>query len=413
MNNNIAISIIIPVYNVEKYLRECLDSIINQTLKNIEIICINDGSTDTSLDILNEYKEKDNRFVICSQENQGQSVARNSGVSLAKGEYLYFVDGDDWIETIALEKLYNISKSKNLDVLLFGAKSFFESDTLQNDFSYMTDNYKITINTDEIFSGIDMFDKLIEYSQYYVSPVLKFIKTDFYKNINISFYPHIIHEDELFSFQLLLEAENVTCITDRLYNRRIREDSVMTTKYTYKNFDGVLTCYLEMLLFYKLKKHLHEKYSLFRYFFITKRCLCANIYFEIMGEKRNKVEEILLNMENLILGNPLFEFITKDEFITNRKNYSELCFFGAGEEGVKALDFFKQKNLQLPMGICDNSIKLQGTELSGVPIISFETALSQYKDIYIVITNRKYYTQILQQVEDKIDSFRILYLGID
>ena len=90
--DKIKVSVIVPVYNVEKYLRECLESLVNQTLKEIEIICINDGSEDSSLEILNEYASKDSRFVIINQENCGQSVARNKGLDVAKGEYIGFVD---------------------------------------------------------------------------------------------------------------------------------------------------------------------------------------------------------------------------------------------------------------------------------------------------------------------------------
>lgn len=89
------VSIIVPVYNVENYLRKCLDSLINQTLKNIEIICINDGSTDNSLSILEEYASKDERIIVINQENAGVSSARNRGLEIATGEYIAFVDADD------------------------------------------------------------------------------------------------------------------------------------------------------------------------------------------------------------------------------------------------------------------------------------------------------------------------------
>ena len=89
------ISVIIPIYNVEKYLRQCLDSVVNQTIKDIEIICINDGSTDNSQAILNEYAKKDERFVVINQVNQGLSVARNNGLNSATGKYVAFIDSDD------------------------------------------------------------------------------------------------------------------------------------------------------------------------------------------------------------------------------------------------------------------------------------------------------------------------------
>ena len=114
------ISIIVPVYNVEKYLKECLDSLINQTLEDIEIICINDGSTDNSLAILEEYQKKDSRIKVFSQRNQGVSAARNLGIEKATGEYLTFLDSDDRLELNTCEILYKETIAKNSDFLFFG-----------------------------------------------------------------------------------------------------------------------------------------------------------------------------------------------------------------------------------------------------------------------------------------------------
>ena len=112
---NPEISIIIPIYNCEKYLSRCLDSIINQTFTNIEIICINDGSTDSSLKILQNYKTKDPRIIIINQNNQKLGAARNRGLEIQKGNYITFIDSDDWIDNDYLEKLYNAIKTHNAD----------------------------------------------------------------------------------------------------------------------------------------------------------------------------------------------------------------------------------------------------------------------------------------------------------
>ena len=111
-----AISVIVPVYNVERYLPRCLDSLINQTLKDIEIICINDGSPDNSLEILEEYAKKDSRIKVINQENAGLSAARNNGMSAASGEYIGFVDSDDWIDLDFYEKLYTAAKKYDADI---------------------------------------------------------------------------------------------------------------------------------------------------------------------------------------------------------------------------------------------------------------------------------------------------------
>ena len=115
------ISIIIPVYNSEKLLKQCLDSVLNQTLNNIEIICVDDGSTDNSFEILKEYEKKDNRVIALTQKNSGAGVARNKGVEIAKGKYIAFIDSDDWIEHDALEKLYNNIENNDSDMVLFNS----------------------------------------------------------------------------------------------------------------------------------------------------------------------------------------------------------------------------------------------------------------------------------------------------
>ena len=110
------VSVIIPVYNREKYLKQCLDSVINQTLQDIEIICIDDGSTDRSLKVLNEYGKKDGRIKILNQENQGPGLARNSGLKIARGEYIGFVDSDDWIDLNFYETLFTEAKKQDADL---------------------------------------------------------------------------------------------------------------------------------------------------------------------------------------------------------------------------------------------------------------------------------------------------------
>lgn len=124
MQEEVKISIIIPVYNVEKYLHECLDSIINQTFTDIEIICVDDGSTDKSSEILEEYEQKDKRFTVISQPNKGVSAARNRGMQQAKGKYIMFVDSDDWLAHNACEQAYKAATGNDCDMLLFSHNKF-------------------------------------------------------------------------------------------------------------------------------------------------------------------------------------------------------------------------------------------------------------------------------------------------
>ena len=130
--SNIKVSIIVPVYNVEEYLPQCLDSLVNQTLQDIEIICINDGSTDSSGKILDNYAQKDNRIKVITKENEGQGVARNLAMDHANGEYIMFCDPDDWFELSACEDAYNqISKNDN-DIVFFNYFDYFDNSILHS-----------------------------------------------------------------------------------------------------------------------------------------------------------------------------------------------------------------------------------------------------------------------------------------
>ena len=120
------ISVIIPVYNAEKFLSRCLDSVINQTHENLEIICVNDESTDGSLEILQEYAAKDSRVIIENQKNQGAPVARNRGIEIATGEYIHFVDADDWLNLTLYSDFASVLRGGMLDIFVFNAQLYFE-----------------------------------------------------------------------------------------------------------------------------------------------------------------------------------------------------------------------------------------------------------------------------------------------
>ena len=127
MSADVEISVIIPIFNAERYLGKCLDSIINQSFKNLEIICVNDGSTDGSLAILEKYSKKDNRFKIINITNHGQGYARNIGIEKANGKYISFVDADDWIDLDSYEILHDFIVTNKLDVLFFQLINYINS----------------------------------------------------------------------------------------------------------------------------------------------------------------------------------------------------------------------------------------------------------------------------------------------
>ena len=242
---SLKVSVVVPIYNVEKYLVETIESLVNQTLREIEIILVNDGSTDKSLEIIEKYKEKDYRIKTINQKNQGQSVARNKGIEVAKGKYIYFMDSDDLLELKTLENCYIKSEKERLDFLIFDSDIFFENIRLEKKYDNFKNNREKKLE-DKITLGIKVLKKLEKNKKFKCSPCTHFINMSYLKNNNLFFYPGIIHEDELFSYKLYLNAERVNYLNCKFFKRRLRENSTMTLPKSEKNIIGYLTVAREL-----------------------------------------------------------------------------------------------------------------------------------------------------------------------
>ena len=238
------VSVIIPVYNTEKYVRQAVESIRRQTLKDIEIIIVNDGSTDGSMTILEELAAQDERIKLFSQENQGQSIARNFALQKVGGKYLYFMDSDDYLENDALELCFEKAESNNLDFVLFDAEILNPQDTTAIDITYQRTQI---MDEESIYTGNELLNLFIRKYIFTPSPCLSFINTAFLRQQNLSFYPGIIHEDQLFTCKLYLNANKVMCIAKPFFKRRFRSDSTMTNRFAWKNMRGYLTVTAELL----------------------------------------------------------------------------------------------------------------------------------------------------------------------
>lgn len=244
------VSVIVPVYNTEKYLRQCLDSVVNQTLQDIEVICIDDGSTDDSKRILDEYAHRDARILVYSKENGGQSSARNKGMDLAQGDYLYFLDSDDYILDTALECLYECAEAEQLDILFFGGDSFFENRELQKTHLSYLEYYHRKDLTKKAVTGRKLLQLFGEKDRFRSGVPLQFFNQRFLKQTGIRFFEGIIHEDELFTPLVLVRASRAKCISDNLYMRRVRENSTMTAQKSVRNFDGQFIVFANLLMEY-------------------------------------------------------------------------------------------------------------------------------------------------------------------
>lgn len=252
-------SIIMPVYNVQDYLHQCLDSIANQTFDDFEVICINDGSTDNSLDILNSCAKKDKRFKFFTQQNQGQGVARNKALELARGQYVLFIDPDDWIEADTLENIFNAFKTTKSDVIEFNYNEY-------NEYSGNIKKHNLAKQMRKIFN-IDL-DLISFYSLQNVKKgclsKLSFhvwsraYSLDFLKKANARFAPTKTAEDHIFSSAVVLNANKINYIDKYLYNYRCRYGSSIN-KISIDNM--VIFQNIELLKEYLIKHNFYDEFE--------------------------------------------------------------------------------------------------------------------------------------------------------
>lgn len=227
--NEIKVSVILPVYNVEKYLRQCLDSIMNQTLEDIEIICVDDGSTDSSAEIIKEYAEKDSRVTALYQENGGAGAARNNGLRHARGKYLSFLDSDDFFACNMLEEAYNCAEQYNADFVVFNSNQYFEDSDCYKDANWVVryaelppyqpfNRRAITSNIFKVFVGW-AWDKLFS--------------REFVLKNNLLFQEQRTSNDMLFVFSAVAVADRIAYINTHealAHQRRDSRDSLSKTK---------------------------------------------------------------------------------------------------------------------------------------------------------------------------------------
>lgn len=318
--NNPIVSIIVPVYNTEQYVKECVNSICNQTIEDIEIICVNDGSTDNSLMILKEIAQYDSRIVIIDQKNQGLSASRNNGNQLAKGKYIYYVDSDDYIDINALELLVCKAEREELDITIIDAVNFYENEAMKEDPLFHEDE-NVKKKEYDSMSGQELASKMFINGDFRSPAVLFFYNTEFLKKNRICFYEGILHEDIMFTFSAMMHAKKAGCINLPLYKRRVRDNSIMTTKLSEKNINGYLTTFVEYI---KLIDDFNCDAA---------RDAVIGLYNEIIDRNRTFVDELGFNycndieyesMAKEILHRQILKIIASEQNEINLKNKIEL-----------------------------------------------------------------------------------------
>lgn len=365
MKNNILVSIIIPVYNCEKYIQSCIDSAINQTLKNIQIIIIDDGSTDNSYKIIKKYQQLDSRILLIKQKNHGLSYSRNIGIKRALGKYIFFLDSDDTIERKSLQMLYNKAKKTNtLIVIGEYKKTYFDNNTINI--------YKNTLSND---SALDVLVGNIQ-----IPACNKLYHKSLFIDNDLYFANKLYHEDNLFTLKAIYFAKNKISILNKIiYNYNYRQGSISSSfgkkhindmiqifdlsyKFAkqqdiYKNKKIEFLVFVFELIFYYLKKHKPNK---------TNSFLFEILFLELKNKKY--INKNLLNRYKKAYPIPFFLFIccifahkitAWDKMLTfkERKNLSS---FNIYENNYHALfiPYLKKHNIKSIIAYGANEIYL-------------------------------------------------------
>lgn len=238
-------SIIVPVYNVEKYLPDCLESLQRQTFSDFEVICVNDGSTDASATVAQQWVDTlSPKVSLIHQQNAGLSAARNAGLSVAQGEYVLFLDSDDWIEPNTLQVLADNLEDE--DFLCFSGHRYFEDKAQYEEADHLPQESQIT--------GWEYYCRhALEHRNFaFVCVVLRCYKREFLVSNNLRFKPGIFHEDNLFTPYACYYAQKIKVIPDVLYNYRVRSSSIMTTR-SLKHWKDIIGIANELAAFFQDK----------------------------------------------------------------------------------------------------------------------------------------------------------------
>lgn len=300
------VSVIVPVYNGEKYLKKCLNSILNQTLQDIEIICVDDGSTDNSSDILKKFASKDNRIKLVSTEkNNGQGFARNLALNEVNGDFIAFIDADDWIDSNALELLFLKAKNNNLNMLFFQMVNYIDSpkNLVETDLYNHQCFINIGIDENTIFNLDDVHDCLFEIP---VGPVSKLYKREFLEHNKLKFPENMLFEDNAFFYNAFFKCNRAGFLKKQLYYRRRHKNSV-TQRMDESKFDiikatnAMLDVFFENNKYDEFKKEvINHTFSMLLEWFKKSHLNLRQEFYELIKNDFKGFNELKLDFKNYL-----------------------------------------------------------------------------------------------------------------
>ena len=383
------ISVIVPVYNVEKYLCNCLDTILAQTFANTEIICVNDGSTDSSRKILEEYKNKDSRIKIVDKENGGLSSARNAGLKVAKGKFISFIDSDDWIDKTMLEKLYNSMTALNTDIAICAVHQYDESRQIIDDSNpYYTLGFFDETFDNRAFSYKDTKPFLMDVC---VMAWNKLYRRSLLDECNAQFPDGLIFEDGPFFFSIFFKTTRVSIVRNFLYYYRINRKGSIVQKAGSQFLDIIDVAEL----MYNSLKQISD-YDDVKYIFFRKKVEDFVYRFEHLNPKYKKAFMNKINAKSSLADDKLFP----PEMVKGAFKYNYYLFCNIKRNSIRYYEFQKYK-MKLMYKIMEIIYKE-----NGFYYLKYKKHITKIKknpnifDIYY--SNDKLHVSILKKIKFKL-----------
>lgn len=318
------VSVIIPVYNAEKYLEESLDSIFNQTLDDIEIICVDDGSTDNSWEMLKDFAANHENMKIFHQENGGGGAARNYALNHVEGKYIYFMDADDMLNENALKEFYEIAEEKNLDFLIFKAIDYDEdTDTyFTTDMYLMEELYEFV--GDRVFSFDDLGDYIFKIN---VTPWCKFYNSEFVFSTGSKFAEGLIFHDNIFYWGIIFDAKRMYFYNKTLYTRRRHSKS--STGAGDQRFTSTIA--INNMIIQRFIDHGHlEEYK--KKLYNRKMSLVFMRYNMVDDQYKEYFYEKLKEDFTKLIGHEKYDDCMKELYLFNRDRFESVVYSNNFEE---------------------------------------------------------------------------------
>lgn len=393
--NEIAISVIIPVYNVEKYLTKCLDSVFGQDFTNFEVICVEDGSTDNSGNILREYAiEHPNMKIFWGQGNHGLSYARNRGLDMAEGKYVFFLDSDDWIKAETFSRLYQLAEISKVEML------FFEDELGNEDGSIRATSGSRYNGYEGIHTGKEFFCHMIKIKQYAAKACEQFVLLKFLRNESLHFNEGMLHEDMLYTFMALMKATRVAASTEKLYIYRQRAGSICNS-FPPLRYQSILFCLIEIISYWKLySKDLSiandsiQTYAeaLYELYLMRKRQSDSETPFSLGCPADKFLYDIIQNpcsKQSIHLTDPQITLIrsAKRRFI-----------YGAGKQAVVLLDVLRAYNTIVDCFLVTEPRK-NAKHIDEIPVNCIFEIKLEPDDVVLIAVHEKHITDVVANIQ--------------